>query len=209
MPEGLALLLERGLDKDPASRPTAAEVLAVLDGAGAARLPEARRGRQGARRVTVGAAVLALAGVAWWLAGRGREEPAPAAPQAASPSLVTPPTRPEAPPTPSPSAAAAPSVASPVPPAVAPALSASLQGEVLALRNGGATRLEDLVVSLAGADGNRHVARVPEGLGPGEELFVALEDFSPPAAADAVRSGSEVHVREGSGARRAVVVHLR
>jgi hypothetical protein len=158
--------------------------------------------------VIAGAAALAAGGLAAWVAGR--EPPVRMPAQTAAPPVPSPPPSPLPSPAASASAiATAPPSPGSVRPPTAPDVSASLQGLVLTLRNGGTTRLEDLLVTVTAADGTRHEALVRDGLGGGEELFVALEDFSPPAAAGAVGSGSEVSLRERSGARRTVAVRLR
>jgi serine/threonine protein kinase len=204
VPAWLAQLLERGLAKDPARRPSAAEALAVLEG-GAPLPQEPRTGRVTGAAMAVLA--LAAAGLTWWMT-RG-ETPAPPSPLP-SPSVSTPVRAVPTPAAPPPSAAAPATAppASPQPVAAPPRLGASLQGDVLALRSDGPERVDDLLIVLTTAEGVRHEARVKDGLAPGEELYLALEDFSPPVRAPLATGRAQVTLRDHRGERVTVPLRL-
>jgi hypothetical protein len=203
VPAWLAQLLERGLAKDPARRPSAAEVLAALEG----EAPVAAEPRTGRRTVAAAIAALGLSalGLAWWLT-RGEALPPPSP----FPSVSAPMPAVSTPAAPPPSAAA-PVTAPPASPraAAAPRLGASLQGDVLAIRSDGPERVDDLLIVLTTAEGVRHEARVKEGLAPGEELYLALEDFSPPVRAPLATGRAQVTLRDRLGERVTVPLRLR
>jgi hypothetical protein len=58
-------------------------------------------------------------------------------------------------------------------------LAAHSEGRTVRVRNTGATALSRLTVTIVSATGSRHVARPPETLGAGEDLYLALDEFLP------------------------------
>jgi hypothetical protein len=206
MPPALASLLERGLAKDPARRPRAVEYLDVLRSAAAAlttgktRVLPARRSGVFLPALVVAALVIVVAAV--------RLRPAsPAAEPVASPAAAS--TTLAAAPPPSPEAAEP--KASPTEPAAAPEaplLRASFRGEMVAIANAGATPLSDVRITLISRSGERYVARAPTGVAPGEELYLALDEFTPIPSAGVRPAALEIVAAEGT-ARRAVRIPFK
>ena len=199
VPPPVGALLLRGLAKDPTHRPSAAEVAAAFESGGfeGAVVPGRSRG-SGVWR-GAGAAVVLLAGSAILLRdGLPREEvPTPAS---------TPRPEPAASPAPADQETPAPPPARPqrpepalTPPA--PALRASFRGELLTLANSGPQPLLDLRIVLVDRAGVRHNAAAPDGIAPGEELHLALDDFTPPVDPAAAPTRLEVSARDPQGGR--------
>jgi hypothetical protein len=176
------------LAKDPARRPSAPDVAATLAALRAGTAPPAPRASRGRLLAVAGGLAVVLAALLTWRGGepaRPAARPAPASPRAATPIPPTPlaaTSAPTAPPTP------APPIVAPAPPLP---VAASLQGDLVALRNTGAEPLRPLEIVLVFATG-RSTARHPEGLAPGEELFLALDSFEPVPPAGARPEGIEV-----------------
>ncbi len=198
VPPPVGALLLRGLAKDPTHRPSAAEVAAAFDGGtwegAVVPLP---RGK-GVRLVWLGAgaAVVLLAGSVIL----PRESP----PRGGAPTPA--PTRAS---TPEPSPARPPRAEPALTRAAAPALRASFREELLILANPGPQRLLDLRIVLIDPAGVRHEAAAPDGIAPGEDLHLALDDFAPPVGPGAVPSRLEVSARDPRGGRHSVPVGLR
>lgn len=211
VPPAIAALLLRGLAKDPARRPSAAEVAAAFEGRRfeGAVVPRRSWGR-GVRLVWlgVGAAVVLLAGSAILL----RES----TPQVVVPTPATTP-RPEIAMspvavdqlTPAPPPARPQRTEPALTPAAAPALRATFRGELLTLANTGRESLLDLRIVLVDPAGVRHNAAAPDGIAPGEELHLALDDFTPPVDPGAVPTRLEVTARDPRGGRYAFPLGLR
>lgn len=206
-PRTLAVLLERGLSKDPERRPRAHEYLDVLRGEAAAlttghtRVLAAPR-RSAAASIFAGVLVAAVGvSVVLRMALPG---PAPARPLAASPS--PPPTLAVV------SPAAAPPSASPAPEAEPsaspPTVRASFHDDLVAIANAGSNSLSDVHVTLVARSGERYVARVPTPVAPGEELYLALDEFAPVPAAGLRAAAVEIVAAEDGG-RRAMRIPLR
>jgi hypothetical protein len=83
------------------------------------------------------------------------------------------------------------------------------RGELLTLANPGAQPLLDLRIVLVDSAGVRHNAAAPDGIAPGEELHLALDDFTPPVDAAAVPTRLEVSARDPRGGRYTVPVSVR
>ena len=209
VPPPVGAMLLRGLAKDPMHRPSAAEVAAAFEGRTleGAVLPRRSRGK----RVWWGAGaavVLLLAGSAILLresAPRG-PVPTPASTPRPEPAVSSAPVDRETPAPPP----ARPHRAEPaLTPAAAPALRASFRGELLTLANSGPQPLLDLRIVLVDSAGVRHNAAAPDGIAPGEELHLALDDFTPPVDAGAVPTRLEVSARDPRGGRYALPVSVR
>jgi hypothetical protein len=206
VPPSVAALLGRGLAKDPAQRPSAAEVAAAFEGREFATAGKARRAWGGGVWLGAGAAVVLLAGAVMLL-----REPAPqsAAPAASTPSpeaSVSPtPVAPEslAPPSTRPPRAERPTAAP------APPLKASFHGELLTLSNTGPDPLLDLRIVLIDPAGVRHNAAAPDGIAAGEELHLAVDDFTPAIDPAAVPRRLEVSARDPRRGRSTFSVGLR
>lgn len=202
VPPPIAALLLRGLAKDPTHRPSAAEVATAFedgtfDGVVVPR-PAQRRVWLGA-----GAAVLLLAGAAIL-----RRESAPRVERALPPpeAAVSPmPVEEETPAPPS----VRPPRAEPARAPARPALRASFRGDLLTLAHSGPQPLLDLRIVLVDATGARHHAAAADGIGPGEELHLALDDFTPPVDAAALPARLEVSARDTRGGRYAFPLELR
>ena len=158
LPPALEKLVADGLAKDPADRPSAAEMLDRLApllantatlGASSARA--ARHPRRVAAAVALGSMLVAAGLYGSFRAGQA----APTAVPSASPTLV-------------PSASARPS-----------SLSASLLPDAVAVLNAGPEAVRDLQVILTGDGPGRYTAAAPGTLAPGEEVVLALDSFHP------------------------------
>jgi eukaryotic-like serine/threonine-protein kinase len=188
VPRALADLLDAMLAKDPARRPSAPDVAATLAALRAGTAPPEPPASRGRVLAIAGGLAMVLAALLIWRGGepaRPAARPTPASPPAATPIPSTPmaaTSAPTAPPTP------APPIVAPVPPLP---VAASLQGDLVALRNTGAEPLRPLEIVLVFATG-RSTARHPEGLAPGEELFLALDSFEPVPPSGARPEGIEV-----------------
>jgi serine/threonine-protein kinase len=200
VPPPVGAMLLRGLAKDPMHRPSAAEVAAAFEGGtfeGAA-VPRRSRGKR--VWLGAGAAVVLLAGSVIFV----RES----APRGGVPTLAS---------TPLPATAVSPAppparlhrAESALTPAAAPALRASLRGELLTLANSGPQPLLDLRIVLVDSAGVRHNAAAPDGIAPGEELHLALDDFTPPVDPAAVPTRLEVSARDPRGGRYSFPLRLR
>ena len=208
VPPPIGALLLRGLAKDPTHRPSAAEVAAAFEGRTleGAVLPRRSRGK----RVWLGAvaAVVLLAGSVIFLresAPRGGV-PTPASTPRPEPAVSSAPVDRETPAPPP----ARPHRAKPVlTPAAASVLRASFRGELLTLANSGPQPLLDLRIVLVDSAGVRHNAAAPDGIAPGEELHLALDDFTPPVDPAAVPTRLEVSARDPRGGRYAFPLGLR
>ena len=199
VPPPVAALLLRGLAKDPAQRPSAAEVAAAFEGRAleGAVVPRHSWGR--GVWLGAGAAVVLLAGSAILLregtpqaevpapASTPRSETAVSPVQTDGETPAPPPARPQRP--------------SPATTPAAPALRASFRGELLTLANSGPQPLLDLRIVLVDPAGVRHRAAAPDGIAPGEELHLALDDFTPPVDLAAAPIRLEVSARDPRGRR--------
>ena len=205
VPPPVASLVLRGLAKDPAQRPSAAEVAAAFEGRGFAGA-DAPRSSWG-RGVWVGSAavVLLLAGAAMLL-----REPAP---QPVAPRVSTPSPEASATPTPVAQATLAPPPTRPPraepPSSPAPVLTASFRGELLTLANTGPDPLLDLRIVLVDSSGVRHDSAAPDGIAAGEELHLAVDDFTPPMDPAAVPKRLEVSARDPRRGRSTFSLGLR
>jgi tRNA A-37 threonylcarbamoyl transferase component Bud32 len=188
LPEALASLLDRVLDKRPDRRPTAvalqdslASILAEgLPPAGAEHptpsAPWTRVSRpRGARVRTVAAWAVAvgLLGVAALMVGRAREDPSGAT--EAVPTVAAPLATPE----PKPPAVLGSTLPPVLPSPEALAFSAELRNGLVIVRNSSRASAAGLRITIAASGGARYLATPPETLGPGEDLYVALEEFRP------------------------------
>ena len=81
--------------------------------------------------------------------------------------------------------------------------------ELLTLANPGPQPLLDLRIVLIDPAGVRHEAAAPDGIAPGEDLHLALDDFAPTVDPGAVPSRLEVSARDPRGGRYRVPVGLR
>ncbi len=182
VPQTVENVLGRALAKDPGQRPSAGELGATLD--------YVRRGTtvsggvvgSGQRARQLGAAlgcfVLGgLAGVLLMQGQRGALNPSRPAPTLA---LGSPPPASDL------------VVTSPPPPSAEPQVEAptenprpldvKLMGDVLRITNAGSDSFSRLDLTLSDRDA-RHRLMLPEGLGPGEEVFLALAAAEPPPPA--------------------------
>jgi hypothetical protein len=207
VPPAVGALLLSGLAKDPTHRPSAAEVAAAFEGRAfeGAVVPRRSKGKRG--WLGAGAAVVFLAGSAIIL----RES----TPRGGVPTLAsTPRPEPAVSPVPVDQETPAPPPASlhraepPTTPA-APALRASFRGEMLTLANSGPQPLLDLRIVLVDSAGVRHNAAAPDGIAPGEELHLALDDFTPPVGPAAMPTHLEVNARDPRGGRYTFPLGLR
>jgi hypothetical protein len=200
VPADVADLVATMLAKDPARRPGAPEVAgwlaALRAGSNPPRLRPAEHGsgRRAVLLLSVLAPVALLGALVAWRGGAGAGPAATAAPAAAiTPAPVVeaavPAPLPEAAPASVPPSHRAPaSAAVPVLP-----VRASLRGELVELRNTGAEPLPALEITLVyGAPPARATARHPEGLAPGEELFLSLDSFEPSPPGDARPQAIEI-----------------
>jgi serine/threonine protein kinase len=203
LPPDVAVLVYRGLEKDPGRRPSAAEVARVLEAVEPSETPPPRT-HGGA----VAAVVLLLVPLLVFEFLRRAEPPRGPQPSVA-PATTTLAVRVESSPPP-PTALAPPSLepprATPMAPAPEPPLRASVHGEVLTVSNPGPA-LGDLRMVLIDSEGVRHSARAPEGIASGEDLHIALDDFNPPVAAAFAARGSSLELRV-TGRPGAVVIRL-
>lgn len=203
VPPELAGLLARGLAKLPQDRPSASEVLDGLTaltkpvGVGVRRARRPRSPRLALVGLAILALVIAIAGI------RRPPAPEPAVPSDPRPSVAPPPETPSAP---TPTASRIPTR----PPRILPLpsarpeptplpLRATLRGDLLLLQNFGGEPFTDLRIALVSADGGRHAATAPEGLTPGEELFLALDSFEPTPPAGFVPVRVDVAARGVAG----------
>jgi serine/threonine-protein kinase len=209
VPPPVGALLLRGLAKDPTHRPSATEAAAAFEG-GTFDETVGPRQSKGKRILLVGlgagAAVVFLAGSAILLRDGAPRDGAPTAA-----------------PTPRPEPAVGPLPANeqtPAPPArrqraeplitpAAPALRASVRGELLTLASSGPQPLLDLRIVLVDSSGVRHDAAAADGIAPGEELHLALDDFTPPMSPAAVPKRLEVSARDARGGRYTFPLELR
>ncbi len=214
VPRALAAAVEKGLAKDPDRRPTAHEFLDVLNrlrhtSGDTGRLrPPAPSGARRAAVITAAASILTVGAFALWRGEAGRPPVEPSRESTTATPATVAPARLAA--SENGAAVAAPSAPpSTAPPTTAPklALQAALRGEVLTLTNAGADRVGDLHVTLV-AGGRRFTAHVPDGLGVGEQLFLSLEDFTPPPPPDLAAERVELSDRAGS-VRRTATLPLR
>jgi hypothetical protein len=90
-----------------------------------------------------------------------------------------------------------------------PVLRASFRGDLLTLAHSGPQPLLDLRIVLVDASGARHDAAAADGIAPGEELHLALDDFTPPVDAAALPARLEVSARDARGGRYAFPLDLR
>jgi eukaryotic-like serine/threonine-protein kinase len=194
--EPLATLLACGLDKEPEQRPTAAALALALEGMAAERdaadtdplTPSAPWTRHlqpppAPRPVGTRAAwtlVATCIGVVALVAGMGMGVP-PTAPVVRPALPVTPPAVTVAMTSASPVSATLPP-SGPRPQEVA--FKAELRNGLVIVRNAGLGFVSNIRITMLGADGVRYLAQPPETLGPGEDLYVAAEEFKPmpPAA---------------------------
>ena len=88
-------------------------------------------------------------------------------------------------------------------------LRALFRGELLTLANSGPQPLLDLRIILVDSAGTRHNGAAPDGIAPGEELHLALDDFTPPLDPAAMPTRLEVSARDPRGGRYGVPVGLR
>jgi serine/threonine-protein kinase len=207
VPPTVGALLLRGLAKDPAHRPSAAEVAAAFEGRALEGAVVPRRSWRSGVWLGAGAAVVLLAGSAILLregtpqaevaapASTPRPETAMSPVQTDGETPAPPPARPQRP--------------SPATTPAAPALRASFRGELLTLANTGPQPLLDLRIALIDPTGVRHSAAAPEGIAPGEELHLAFDDFTPPIDPAAVPKRLEVTARDPRGGRYSFPVGLR
>jgi serine/threonine-protein kinase len=198
VPPPVGALLLRGLAKDPTRRPSAAEVAAAFDGGTFEGAVGQVPGGTGMRLVWLGAgaAVVLLAGSVIL--------PRETAPRGGAPIPAPTPAS-----TPEPSPARPPRAEPAITRAAAPALRASFREDLLILANPGPQPLLDLRIVLIDPAGVRHEAAAPDGIAPGEDLHLALDDFAPPVDAGAVPSRLEVSARDPRGGRYRVPVGLR
>jgi serine/threonine-protein kinase len=208
VPSAVAALLLRGLAKDPAQRPSAAEAAAAFEGRAlleGAVVPRRSWGR--GAWLGAGAAVVLLAGSAILLRERNpqAEVPAPASTPRPETAMSPVPADQEAPVPPS----ARPQRPSPATTPAAPALRASFRGELLTLANTGPQPLLDLRIVLVDSAGVRHNASAPDGIASGEELHLALDDFTPPIDSATVPTRLEVSARDPRDGRYSFPLGLR
>jgi len=208
-PAALADLLARGLDKQPARRPTAAEVEAVLrDLVESPRITaRARPAVSRASAVGIVLAALLLLGLVLgvWVRRDGpRSEPR--ADPAPSPTLALASPRVPAGP-PAEASPAAPSRSSKASPAAL--FRASLEADLLRVANASREPLADLSLTLVGADGSRHQALAEGTLLPGGELVLAIDSFAPVPAPGFEAIQLEIAATDGSRKRRRALVGLR
>jgi len=194
LPEALESLLLQGLAKDPACRPSAAEVLArlvALESPGRAPTLALARAASPARAaliVSVAGGVLigAFAG-ARWSAGVG-EERAPAV-SASPPPAATP---------------AAPAPANPTPAPELRVRVSAIAADRVSFENGGEGVLHAVRVDLVGESGARCSAGL-DRLGEGEDVTLGFGAFEPPPG-DAFRVRAiEISARTSSGLRTLAV----
>jgi len=207
VPPTVGALLLRGLAKDPAQRPSAAEVAAAFEGRAFEGAVAPRRSWGRGVWLGAGAAVVLLAGSAILLRDSSpqgtvptppstpRAEPAVSSVPADQETPAPPPTRPHR--------------AQPAITPAAPVLRALFRGELLTLANSGPQPLLDLRIILVDSAGTRHNGAAPDGIAPGEELHLALDDFTPPLDPAAMPTRLEVSARDPRGGRYGVPVGLR
>lgn len=207
VPPPVGALLLRGLAKDPAQRPSAAEVAAAFEGRAFEGAVAPRRSRGRGVWLGAGVALVLLAGSAILLqdgspqgavpapASTPRPEPAVSATPVDQETPAAPPARPQRP--------------EPAITPAAPVLRASFRGELLTLANSGPQPLLDLRIVLVDPAGVRHSAAAPDGIAPGEELHLALDDFTPPVDPAAVPKRLEVDARDPEGGRYSFPLGLR
>jgi eukaryotic-like serine/threonine-protein kinase len=201
VPPALEALVQRGLDKDPARRPTAAEVASTLE-----ELPVVAARPQTHWGAVVAVVLLLAPLLVFELMRRAGPVAKPEPPRTSSPVTRSSTPTPEPVATlPTPSVARSPAGTPPPPPA--PSLRAHVQGEVLTVSNPG-DALGDLRLVLVDSEGARHSARAPEGIASGEDLHIALDDFNPPVAAALAAGGSYLELRV-TGRAGAVLIRLR
>jgi serine/threonine protein kinase len=206
VPPPVGALLLRGLAKDPTHRPSAAEVAAAFDGGRLEGAVVPRRSM--AKRVWLGACVVLLAGSAMLLRESTPRGGAPTPASTPRPeTAVSPVPADQETPAPPP---ARPQRAEPaITRAAAPALRASFRGELLTLVNSGPQPLLDLRIVLVDSSGVRHNAAAPDGIALGEELHLALDDFTPPVDPAAVPTRLEVSARNPQVGRQTFLLGLR
>jgi eukaryotic-like serine/threonine-protein kinase len=158
-PEPLDALLLRALAKVPAQRPSAAQLLELLDpsaGTHASVSTSSHVLRSGTRPLALVAGLALVAALAVALT-----RPAPVSPAhpTEAPTVLQPTEAPN-----------------PTPPAT---LEAILAGDLLTLTNRGATALVQPELQLRDADGRTYRARLATSIGANEELALALDTFVP------------------------------
>jgi serine/threonine-protein kinase len=207
VPPAVGALLLRGLAKDPTHRPSAAEVAAAFEGGTFEGAVVPRRSKGKRLWLGGGTAVVLLAGSAILLRESTPRDgvPTPASTPRPEPAVSPAPADQAAPAPP----AARPHRAQPALTPVAPVLRASFRGELLTLANAGPEPLLDLRIVLVDSAGVRHNAAAPDGIAPGEELHLALDDFTPPVGPAAVPTRLEVSARDPRGGRYAFPLGLR
>jgi hypothetical protein len=200
VPPAVGAMLLRGLAKDFAQRPSAAEVAAIFEGRAfeGAVVPRHFRGRRG--WLGAGVAVVFLAGSAILLREKTPQDGVPTPASTRFPAVAVSPV-PVGQETPAPPPARPHRAEPAITPAAASVLRASFRGELLTLANSGPQPLLDLRIVLVDSAGVRHKAAAPDGIAPGEELHLALDDFTPPVDPAAVPTRLEVSARDPRGGR--------
>ena len=213
VPPFLVALLARGLAKDSGQRPSAADFVAYLE----KRVFEPPLPRAASRGTWLaGGAALLLLLVSSVMVLRDRPGVPPATSASPAPSVSVTAEPPASAPYPtaqatapsiaSPPATAAPKVASATP--RPPALRASLQGDLLTLANTGAQPLLDLRIVLIDSAGARHSTAAADGVAAGENLHLALDDFTPAVNAASFPARLEVAALDPSGRRQDFLLQL-
>ena len=220
VPPEVAELVMAGLAKEPARRPTAADFVANLAPWATARPLGAglrvHRGnwRRGRMRHALGyavALVVGLAGGVWlndrhatsWVdAARTQPEPFVTTTPPGAPTLQPPGATPART-----SLSATPAVVAGTTPAPSRATSGvqlrvAFQEGLLRIANTGTTEADGLLITLRSADGVRHLARLPEPLTPGDEVFLAADTFTPPLTTDSSPVRAEIAVGDASAGGR-------
>jgi eukaryotic-like serine/threonine-protein kinase len=222
VPVALAEVIMAGLAKDPRRRPTAAELLSSLrpwTGGAAAPRPNETRAASRVRLRLAGYAAALLFGLAAgiWLApartapgGNARDSPLASPTPATSAEVPLPIAAPTAVARATPATTHALTTPSPRPVAAAraQALRVSFQGGVLRIANASSADVTDLRVTLHGADGTSHLARLPEALTAGDEVFLAADSFTPPFGAGFAAVRAEIATEGGTAGGRVYPVVL-
>jgi serine/threonine protein kinase len=228
VPPTLAVLLEKGLAKDPENRPTAEEMLDVLLAVRDSRVPGDRLPGATKPRFRPGAAAALAAGLvalAIALALRSRLESQPPAPESVAsagseaPSARSPEATAVPAPAPSTSATSLVAASSPTPSAAPPGrqdtvrrpalFRATLTGDLLTIANLAREDVSDLRLTLLGLGGQSHVASAPGTLASGEELSVSLDSFEPSPPPGFRPRSLEITAAEPPSARRVTAIPLR
>lgn len=175
VPPALDNLLARALAKDPGQRPSAAELVSSLESVmrGAPPSHRVRRSGRPAERTIAALGFFVLGGLAGALWMRGHREPLAQAPPTLTPVLQSsPPLAADAP-----AARPSPPPAETLPETPEP-IEAQLLGDVLRIANTGSRPLSGLDLTLSDASAS-HRLSLPDGLAPGEEVFLALAGSVP------------------------------